>query len=303
MNNRFKGDLIVLAGGDKREIELHKIWKDAGAAVKLFGFEKSPHLAEQDRAGAEDLSKAATVIFPLSGIGRSGEVTSRFAAEKLIAPALLKYVRQGALLLAGSADPSLAEEINRRWRLLLTADDNELALLNAIPTAEGAIQKAMEFSDITIHGSRALVLGLGRCGIALSRALQGLGARVTVAVRRRESEALATTLTLEAVYIEDLLAAVGKADFIFNTVPALLLDRTLLERTGKEALILDLASAPGGTDFEAARELASKAYLLPALPGQVAPRTAARVLFKVYRRLIRESGSMKISGEEEPCHC
>ena len=68
------------------------------------------------------------------------------------------------ILLAGSVAAPLKEELVQKTRLVITGDDEELALLNAIPTAEGAIQKAMELSMVTLHGSNALIFGLGRCG-------------------------------------------------------------------------------------------------------------------------------------------
>ncbi len=67
----------------------------------------------------------------------------------------------------------------------------ELAVANAVPTAEGAIQIALEELPITLHGARALVIGYGRLGKALAQRLDGLGARVTVAARSWEALAWA----------------------------------------------------------------------------------------------------------------
>ena len=57
----------------------------------------------------------------------------------------------------------------------MTAVD-EIAIANSIPTAEGAVQLAMERLPITIHGANALVLGFGRCGVTLARLLKAMGA-------------------------------------------------------------------------------------------------------------------------------
>lgn len=59
-----------------------------------------------------------------------------------------------------------------------TLDMDEMAILNSVPTAEGAIMMAMQELPITIHGSTAVVVGLGRTGFTLARALLALGARV-----------------------------------------------------------------------------------------------------------------------------
>ena len=61
---------------------------------------------------------------------------------------------------------------------------NDVAVKNAVPTAEGAIQSAMEHSDITLSGSLCLVTGWGRCGKILAQKLKGIGADVTVSARK-----------------------------------------------------------------------------------------------------------------------
>ncbi len=61
---------------------------------------------------------------------------------------------------------------------------DDVAILNAIPSAEGAIQIAMEQLPITIHGSKSFVLGFGRLGKTLARMLAGIGAITTVAARK-----------------------------------------------------------------------------------------------------------------------
>ena len=59
-----------------------------------------------------------------------------------------------------------------------------MTVLNAIPTAEGAIQIAMEEMPVTIHGSKAFVLGFGRVGETLAKMLNGIGAKTYVAARK-----------------------------------------------------------------------------------------------------------------------
>jgi dipicolinate synthase subunit A len=56
-------------------------------------------------------------------------------------------------------------------------------------------------------------------------------------------------------------------------------------------VVIDLASAPGGTDFNAARELGLKAELAPGLPGIVAPVTAGRIIAElIVRHLTNHDG-------------
>ena len=285
------GKTVILCGGDRREIALYRCWKSKGIAVKTAGFEQIP---EMERAEVSDFREAAALIAPLPGIQADGSIRALFAKEGLLIDDCLEETRPGVILLAGAAAEPLRKKLAQRTTFLLTGDDEELALLNAIPTAEGAVQKAMELSPVTLHGSSTLIFGLGRCGRALARALRGLGARVTVVVRRSENAALAYSMGLTAIELEAAAAAAKEADFIFNTVPAPLLNAGFLKRVRAGAVILDLAAAPGGTDFTAAAGLGLKAVLLPGLPGLVAPQTSGLILERVYRRLLREAGGPEI---------
>lgn len=277
---------IVIIGGDRREVELYRLWGRSGLKVKMLGFELCPQVPAPGRAGLEDLNRAGTVIFPLPGIKEDGTLFALFAREPLQIRSLIKEINPQALMLAGSVAPAIAPLLAGHGKLVLTAGDEELAVLNAVPTAEGAIQKAMEISEITIHGSKALILGLGRCGSTLARALQGLGSKTTVLVRRRGSRAMAVNWGFKAIYEEQLAEAVADTEFIFNTIPAPILTAPLLEKVNKETVILDLASSPGGVDFQAAARLGLTAILLPGLPGRVAPKSSGRYLAEVYRRII-----------------
>ncbi|HEY8531113.1 MAG TPA: hypothetical protein VIL08_02585, partial [Limnochorda sp.] len=111
--------------------------------------------------------------------------------------------------------------------------------------------------------------------------------------------ARAASLGCRCVPPEQMEAACAAAEVIFNTVPAPVLDRARLESLRPETLIIDIASEPGGTDFEAARRLGLKAVLAVGLPGKVAPKSAGRILGQVIPRLIREHFEMQAGQPAE----
>lgn len=154
----------------------------------------------------------------------------------------------------------------------------EVAVLNAIPTAEGAIQTAMQESERTLFDSKALVLGYGRCGKILANMLKGIGAKVGVTYRKESDRAYITAYGYRPVPFKELVSYIGDYNFVFNTIPAPVLNRDVLKKLSRDTLLIDLAQAPGGTDFGYARNLNIKALYCPGLPGRVAPYTAARVL-------------------------
>jgi len=166
----------------------------------------------------------------------------------------------------------------------------EMAVLNAIPTAEGAIQIAMEELPITLNGSKVLVLGYGRLGKTLSKMLGGIGADVFVEARKYSDIAWIKAYGHKPVNINDLSSVISSMDLIYNTIPHKILDSEMLEQVGKECLVIDLASKPGGVDFERAKVLGIKVIWALSLPGKVAPVTAANYMKETIYNIIEELG-------------
>lgn len=154
----------------------------------------------------------------------------------------------------------------------------EVAVKNAIPTAEGAIQTAMQESIRTLFGSKVLVLGYGRCGKILSNMLKGIGADVAVTYRNERDNAYIKAYGYKAINLSEIKSYIADFDFVFNTIPAEILNNQVLKKMNRSTIIIDLAQAPGGTSFNYARDLNIKALYCPGLPGRVAPYTAAEIL-------------------------
>ena len=164
----------------------------------------------------------------------------------------------------------------------------ELAVLNAVATAEGAIQIAMEELPITLHDARVLVIGFGRLGRALAPRLRALGARVCVSARRYEQQAAAEGMGLGSEGMERLSDWLCSYDLVFNTVPARLLGLEELAVMKEGALVIDLASRPGGVDLDAARTLGVHVVWALSLPGRVAPVTAGRYIKDTVYHIMEE---------------
>lgn len=159
-------------------------------------------------------------------------------------------------------------------------DIEEVSVRNAVPTAEGAIMTAMKESERTIFGSKCLVIGYGRCGKMLAKDLNGLGARVTVTYRKEGDGAYIESWGMTALNFKDIRCGINSYDFIFNTVPAVVLDGDLLKIINRKTVIIDIAQAPGGVDYSLASVLNIKTVYCPGLPGRCAPMTAAEILKK-----------------------
>lgn len=287
----FSLDIAVI-GGDRREGAAAAFLLEMGAAVRVFGPPLGPELAGAVRAGSlmEAVTGAGCIVAPVRGLDSDNHLYGPPGMAGLwLTPTVVDRIGEGTLFFIGRANGWLRERAAEQGFLLVEIlDRDDFAIYNAIPTAEGAIQKAMEESDITLFGSQCLVLGYGRTGRPLAAALKGLGARVTVVARRASDRAWAEAGDMASLGFERLLEAAGEADFIFNTVPDLVLDRAALSASKDRVVIVDIATQPGGTDFAAAEGLGRKAFLMPGLPGKVAPRSAGRYLGQVVWQVIKE---------------
>lgn len=290
MSAGLKGIRFAVIGGDDRELYLISELQKQGAYIVGVGFEKADKIPGMSLAPSleEAVGQADVLLFPMFGTDERGVVKAKYSdAPIVLTKKVLESIPARVPLVIGFARPALKSVAeNLGIQLIETAKLDELAILNSIPSAEGAIQMAMEATAITIHGSQSFVLGLGRCGWTLSRMLQGIGARVTGVARKPADLARAEEMGLRAVPFADLEEEIGRAEIIFNTVPYPILDRVMLDKAARDAVIVDLASIPGGTDFEYAQLLGIKALLAPGLPGIVAPKTAGRILAQVYPQLI-----------------
>lgn len=156
--------------------------------------------------------------------------------------------------------------------------DGAVAIRNGIATAEGAIAHAVFESVSTLHQSPCLVVGYGRCGKVLAHKLAGIGACVSIAARKPHDLALAESYGYHAIPVSRLKRAIGKYSYIFNTVPAPVLTSDLLSKVNNRTVIIDIASVPGGTDFNYAKKHGICAKLCLGIPGKTAPQTSGEIL-------------------------
>ena len=100
-------------------------------------------------------------------------------------------------------------------------------------------------------------------------------ARVTVSARSFRDLAWIEAYGYCAEHTDQLAGWLCSYDLIINTVPAQVLGEAALEDVSSDCLIIDLASRPGGVDFESAARVAGA---ITPVPGGVGPMTIAMLM-------------------------
>lgn len=267
-----------LLGGDERNRHALAALRGCGCRVHVYGVpgrepEPLPECFE-------------TVVLPFPGV--SGDCLR--ALPPLPMELLLSRLRRGSLVIGGRLG-KWRGAITDRGAAVRDLDGIEpLTTQNAAITAEGAISLAMTKSAGVLFGAPCLVVGYGRIGKLLCQRLHGLGAKVTVCVRRAESQAMAEAAGLKTDLTGCYLHGLSQYAFVFNTVPAPVFTPGQLRLFAPDCLLLELASAPGGFPPEAEQERAG--YLLPApgLPGRYAPKAAGELYARaILKELSKEA--------------
>lgn len=164
----------------------------------------------------------------------------------------------------------------------------ELAVMNAIATAEGAIEVMLREIPVTIFGLNVMIVGSGRISKTLRTRLVSLGAHVTVSGRNPADLAWIEIDGCTPIFSHQLADKISAYDVIVNTVPAKILDQQVLSQMNPEALLLDLASKPGGVDFAVANTLGIRTIWALSLPGKTAPISSGEIIYQVICHIIEE---------------
>lgn len=282
-------DNILLIGGDARSVEvIHTLYK-TGYQVHVIGFDNCDfldHKITQLPIQHTDFSIYDVIILPVNGVATNGEVSCPYSLESFIlTKEIVDSTPAHCRIFSGITNDYLKElTANRQLELIFSR--NDIAIYNSIPTAEATLQIAMEQTDVTVHDALIAVVGFGRVGSTVAGLFQKVGANVTGFMRSDEDFAKSTVMGIEARHSDQLPEKVEAFSICINTVPKLVLDEKVLSKMNPETLVIDLASKPGGTDFESAEKQGIKAIHALGLPGKVAPKTAGNVLAKIIVKMI-----------------
>lgn len=284
---------FAVIGGDLRIIKLAKMLAEEGNTVYTYGLEKAEELKHTENIiFCEKLNKAIEdteiVIGPIPFSSNGKDINSPFSENTISIRELMHHIN-AKILIAGSITPEIYDLANDEYiEIVDIMKREELAVLNTISTAEGAIEIAISNTNKIIHGSQVLILGFGRIGKVLARKMAGLSAKITCAARKDEDLAWIKAYGHKATNINTLGSNLSQYDIIINTVPHLILTPERLQYVNQECLLIDLASNPGGIDKKTVKERELKLVWALALPGKVAPITTAEFIKDTIHNILKE---------------
>ena len=284
---------VLIAGGDYRQTYI------AGYFIKYFdkiytiGFNQT--LSFDKVTFLEDITELNdsidVLVLPPVTTNDGKTVNTPFYNKNLYINDVLKHLAPNALIFGGNISESLFKELCENNYTVTDYFKNEkLILANTIPTAEGALQIALEETPYVLRNAKTAVLGFGRVGRETAKLFKSVGAEVSVFDRKESKRNAAEKIGLNAYdFGADELYS---SSIIINTVPALVVSKEVLKKISANTLIIDLASKPGGVDLKYARIKGMNVIWALSLPGKVAPVTSGEIIAKTIISCIKSGGGL-----------
>ena len=288
MKNRY-----LVLGGDLRNVKLAGMLADDGNRVYSFGQDRSDEILDDGRIEKctslkTAMEKAQVIIGPVPFSSNEDFINAPFAHDKIMIDDLMK-TNKGKIFISGSIKDDLKKKLDEKYMEVIDImKRDDLAILNTIATAEGTIEVAIKNTDKILQGSRVLILGFGRVGKIVANKFSKMSAIVTCAARKVSDLACIKAYGYNSLNINDMLYDLKEFDIIINTVPQTILRERELKHIDAEALIIDLASNPGGIDGKIAKSMGLNFIWALALPGRIAPSSSAKFIKDTVYTILEE---------------
>ncbi len=274
---------FIIIGGDSRQIYMAEYLGALGYDVSVYG------LPESSISDIKyEIKEKDAVIFPLP-VTKDGKRIFSTVPMKETADEIVSYIKPQQPVFCGMISKGLESKLKKNGA---NVHDyfrrEEVTVMNTIPTVQGILKAIIDNIDYTIFSSNCAVFGYGRVAKATADALSSIGAEITVCARKYGDIALAATKRYNGCMINEFYKIANKFNIIINTVPSLVIDKKILNNVKKDCLIIDVSSAPFGTDFATAYGLGLNAIQCSSLPGKVAPKSAGKIIAEGILNIIKE---------------
>lgn len=289
----FLYDFSII-GGDIRQVYLAELLLKDGYSVCCYGLCDIPRICDQNvvhiKESLPSALRARSIICPIPFVKLQKLLGSDPNDQIQNMHDFLLHIPDDARLFSGCIPDEIRNDPAGSGILIYDfMNDLPFVIQNSIATAEGAICEARKAGICNFHDSHCAILGFGQCAQTLCSYSKGLFSSVTIFARKESALARAGIVADHVVPVCDLSKYVSSYSYIFNTIPSRILTNEILKNASRDTVIIDIAEAPGGTDFKAASALGIQALLCPGLPGKYAPLSTAHYMKRTILSVISKN--------------
>lgn len=280
---------FLIIGGDIRLLYLAEILAKKNNTIYLIG-----HYIDKDIKNIINLNDISEIncdinciILPVITSLDDETINILFTQQKVYIDKIIELSDEQTTIFVGNCSYILSEKFkDNNIKFYDYFTDEKLTILNAIATSEGAIKLAIENTLKTLYKSKILITGFGRISKILLNHLKGFNADILIAARSEEQRVWAETNGAKSIHIKDIAKTntIQDIDIVFNTIPSMIFDKNTLLLLKKDCLIIDLASKPGGVDFDFAKKTNKKIIWAGGLPGKISPLSATEYILEVVEK-------------------
>jgi dipicolinate synthase subunit A len=291
---------IAVIGGDLRQIYISNILSKNNQ-VSIFGNECKELSINVQRASSlkKAIKNARFIICPIPFSKDNEHIFAANSSQKIPYKDLFNLITREQYILSGPYTDEVFEYAEKNdIKLFDIVAVDEFAILNSIPTAEGVLSMMIENVEITLANNKCLVLGYGRCGMAIGDLAKKLNMNVYVASTNNEELIMATINKLKTVKIKDgkllrvdyltgdfledsdFIINLEKFNYVINTIPMALIDIDVSKKLD-DYIFIDIANVY--------KNNTNKFINARGVPGKYSPKTAAKIISgviekEIYRR-------------------
>ena len=268
---------IGILGGDLRQIHLYKLLKNKCGNVDIL----------YNRITEKHCEYYDVILLPLP-VSKDGlNLFAPFSEEKIKLDEIFNRY-PSAYFLGGSISDKIMERALSNGRLLVDYYLDEILLeKNAVLTAQGTIEL---LKDELKAEKSFLIVGFGRIGKALCRLLKSIDIPFCITARKESDYIQMEALGYRWQKTEKIKDIISEYDYVINTVPSMVLSEAELKNCKAGCKILDLASAPYGTDFKYCDKKHITYSIIPGIPGKYYPKQAAVAIYETIMKFIKSEG-------------
>ena len=118
------------------------------------------------------------IIGGIPFVSENGFISTPLSKNKTTVSEVIEKIDENSIFIAGKITDNVKRQLElKNITHVDIVEREELMVLNAVPTAEGATHILIGELPMTLMDSRVLIVGYGRIGKILAKMLQGFGQR------------------------------------------------------------------------------------------------------------------------------